>query len=406
VTEEMRVARGGLVLAINSGSSSIKFALFDNEGGVPAELARGTVNDKSDRGFEAMAPGGKVIVERTCSPGTPTSAILSDLLEWIDEFAGGERLTAVGHRIVHGGDQFLDPVELTGDRIDALEALAPLAPLHQARCLEPVRVIAALRPELLQVGCFDTAFHQTIDATVRRYGVPRRFEDAGIRKYGFHGLSYEHIAERLTEMCNQPSSGTVVAHLGSGASLCAVRDGRSYDTSMGFSVLDGLPMATRCGSIDPGVILYMQRHMGLSAAEIEDLLYHDSGLLGVSGISGDMRALIDSPDPRALEAVDLFAFHVSRQVALMANTLGGIDRLVFTGGIGEHQGVVRADVCARLAWLGIGIDKDANDRSAACISAGGSRVSVLVIPADEEGVIARHALAVRSALQNARVAWH
>jgi acetate kinase len=381
----------GLVLAVNSGSSSIKFALF-GPGDAPA-LVRGTLADGARPGFEARDAGGAVLVCQSLAEGTPAAAVFAGLLDWIESFAGAGRLTAVGHRIVHGGDAFAVPVELTPETIEALAALTPLAPLHQPRCLQPVGVIAALRPGLLQIGCFDTAFHRSMAPTVRRYGLPRRFEQLGIRKFGFHGLSYEHIADRLHAMGKDTGSPTVVAHLGSGASLCAMTDGQSRDTTMGFSVLDGLPMATRCGEVDPGAILYMQRQLGLGLAEVEDILYHDSGLLGVSGLSGDMRELLDSPDPRAAEAVDLFTFHVARQVAVMASTLGGIERLVFTGGIGEHQGAVRAAICARLAWLGVVLDVEANRRGGPSISAGGGRVPVLVIPADEERVIARHVLA-------------
>ena len=384
-----------LVLALNSGSSSIKFALFDSgAGGAPA-LARGTLSDGAKPGFEVRDASGAVTVRQSLAEGAPASAVFAGLLDWIDAVGGGRRLAAVGHRIVHGGESFCEPIQLTPETICVLSALTPLAPLHQPRCLQPVRRIAELRPDLVQIGCFDTAFHRSIDATTRRYGLPRRFEQQGIRKFGFHGLSYEHIADRLHGMGRDRGSPTVVAHLGSGASLCAMQDGLSRDTTMGFSVLDGLPMATRCGAIDPGVLLYMQRQMGLSVAELEDILYHESGLLGVSGISGDMRELLASPDECAAEAVDLFTFHVAREVAAMANTLGGIERLVFTGGIGEHLGAVRAAVCTRLSWLGVVLDPKANDHGGPCISAGGSRVSVFVIPADEERVIDRH---VRAAL--------
>ncbi|BDA85363.1 acetate kinase [Aureimonas sp. SA4125] len=384
---------GGLTLAINRGSSSVKFALFA-DAAAPA-LARGTLDDKTTPGFEASDAVGNLLVHRELAHGVPASEVFAALLGWIGDFLGERRLAAVGHRIVHGGHDFFEPAVLTAARMEALEALTPLAPLHQPRCLAPVRVIAELAPDLVQVGCFDTAFHRSIDATVRRYALPRRFEEKeGIRKYGFHGLSYEHIADRLETMRRDTGSPTVVAHLGSGASLCAMKDGRSHDTSMGFSVLDGLPMATRCGAIDPGAILYLQRHMGLSAAEVEDILYHEAGLLGVSGITGNMRDLLASSDPHAAESVDLFTFHVAREVAVMANTLGGIERLVFTGGIGEHQAPIRAAICARLAWLGVVIDPEVNDRGGPCISAGGSRVGVLVIPADEERVIARHVQSV------------
>ena len=323
MTDATPSAAPGLLLVINSGSSSWKFAVFDSDGAEGPALARGTLSDGPASGFEAEDLRGNLLVRRRLDGGSSSDGVFAGLVEWVEGLPGGRILTSVGHRIVHGGEEFFDPVVLTGDRIKSLAQLTPLAPLHQPRCLEAVRILAELRPQLPQVACFDTAFHRSIDAIVRRYGLPRRFEEQGIRKYGFHGLSYEHVADRLAEMGENTNARTVVAHLGSGASVCALRDGRSRDTSMGFSVLDGLPMATRCGSIDPGAILYMQRHLELDAAEIEDLLYHDAGLLGVSGISGDLRVLVASKDPHAIAAVEFYCFHVARQVAIMASVKPG-----------------------------------------------------------------------------------
>jgi acetate kinase len=277
--------------------------------------------------------------------------------------------------------------------MEALDALTPLAPLHQPRCLAPMRTILSLRSEVPQIACFDTAFHHGLAPPVSRFALPRRFEEIGIRRYGFHGLSYEYIAGRLADLSPAlAGSRTVVAHLGNGASLCAMRNGQSVDTTMGLTALDGLVMGTRCGAIDPGVLLYLQQALKMSVSEVERLLYHESGLLGVSGISQDARTLLASSDPKAAEALDLFVFRIAREVAAMANSLGGLECLVFTGGIGEHADAVRSAVCARLRWLGVELDPEANDHSRAQISARESRVDVRIIPTDEEIMIARHCL--------------
>jgi acetate kinase len=266
--------------------------------------------------------------------------------------------------------------------------------LHQPRSLAPIRALTALRPRLLQVGCFDTAFHQTIARMVARIALPREYEAEGVRRYGFHGLSYEYIARRLREISPRLAAGrTVVAHLGNGASLCAMRDGKSVDTTMGFSALDGLVMGTRCGSIDPGVLLYLLQEKGISPDRLEHLLYEESGLLGVSGISADMRTLAASDDPRAREALELFVFRAARETAALANTLDGLECLVFTAGIGENSAPIRSAICAKLEWLGVRIAAAANEAHAELISAPDSAVTVLVIPTDEELVVARCALA-------------
>jgi acetate kinase len=256
-----------------------------------------------------------------------------------------------------------------------------------------MRTIMSLRPQLPQIAAFDTAFHHALAPPVSRFALPRRFEDIGIRRYGFHGLSYEYIASRLAGLSpSLAGARTVVAHLGNGASLCAMRNGQSVDTTMGLTALDGLVMGTRCGAIDPGVLLYLQQALGMSVSDVERLLYRESGLLGVSGISEDVRTLLASSDPRAAEALDLFAFRIAREVSAMASSLGGLECLIFTGGIGEHAGAVRSAVCARLSWLGVEVDLEANKLSKAEISSKGSRVDVRIIPTDEEIVIARHCL--------------
>jgi acetate kinase len=317
-------------------------------------------------------------------------------LDWIEAELGAESLVGIGHRVVHGGRNFVEPVCLTAEVIDTLERLTPLAPLHQPRSLAPIRALAALRPQCVQIGCFDTAFHQAIDATVRRFALPRKYEEEGVVRYGFHGLSYEHIAGRLAEISpGLAAARTVVAHLGNGASLCAIRNSRSVDTTMGFSALDGLVMGTRCGAIDPGVLFYLLLEKGLPPADLEQLLYKQSGLLGVSGISGDMRTLSESEEAHAREAIELFVFRAARETAALANTLGGLDCLVFTAGIGEHSAPIREAICEKLRWLGVRIDAHANEAHAELISNSDSSVEVRVIPTDEEFVIAHHVLAVR-----------
>jgi acetate kinase len=301
----------------------------------------------------------------------------------------------VGHRIVHGGPQFAAPVAITSEVLAALEALTPLAPLHQPLGLRPVEALARARPQLLQVACFDTAFHHGLQPPVSRYAIPRAYEAKGIRRYGFHGLSYEHIARRLGEISpHLLARKAVVAHLGSGASLCAMQDGISVDTTMGFSALDGLVMATRPGAIDPGILLYLLEEEGMSPKALEEMLYHRSGLLGVSGLSGDMRELLASEDARAREAVELFTFRIARETAALANSLDGLELLVFTGGIGEHAAPIRAMVASRLRWLGVRLDPAANAEAAERIDAPQSAVEIRIIPADEELAIARHTAAL------------
>jgi len=384
------------VLTINAGSSSLKFALFrEHDERRLAPTSRGQIEGIGTAPhFLAKDPDGAVLGEQRWPPGGGQTheALLNHLLGWVDSHLGDSELAGVGHRVVHGGPMHAKPERVTAGLLRLLEDLTPLAPLHQPHNLAPIRAIAAARPDLPQVACFDTAFHHTMPAVATRFALPREYEAAGVRRYGFHGLSYEFIAGRLRECAPALASGRVItAHLGNGASLCAMRDGRSVDTTMGFTALDGLVMGTRCGAIDPGVLLYLEQQRGTTPAQLEDLLYHRSGLLGVSGgIGSDMRMLLESADSRAREAVALFVFRIAREAGALASSLGGLDGLVFTAGIGEHAPEIRAMVCDRLGWLGIRLDAAANARPNGRISAADSRVEVWVIPTDEEAMIARH----------------
>jgi acetate kinase len=367
------------ILTLNAGSSSIKFALFEAHEPEPKLLFRGVMDRQADdAAFVIEDAAGRSVPADRSEPTDTKSGIADTLLRRIETMPGGRQIDAVGHRIVHGGPKFTAPVMLDAKIVDELARLTPMAPLHQPACLELVSDILSSRPSLRQIACFDTAFHRTLDPIYRRFALPRDFEAKGIRRYGFHGLSFEHIARH----CGRPGQRMVVAHLGAGASVCAIRDGRSVNTSMSMTPLDGLMMATRSGAIDPGAILYLQKSQGMSVAEVEHLLYHESGLLGVSGISADMRVLLASDDTHAKQAVDQFCARVAEQIAVMATSMNGMDLMVFTGGIGEHSPEIRDKICARLEWLGLGSE----DRQ----SNGDHRVQVKTIPANEELVIAIH----------------
>ena len=386
----------GAILALNAGSSSIKFGLYEvREGsGLGLKSKGGIEGIGGDPHFTATDAAGLILEDKHWrGKDAEYDAMLAALLAWAEGHVQPDALAAVGHRVVHGGCRFTDPVRLTAEILRQLDALTPLAPLHQPHSLAPIRALMTLRPGLPQVACFDTAFHRTMPAVATRFALPREYEVEGVRRYGFHGLSYEYIARTLRQTVPRLAAGrVVVAHLGNGASLCAMRDGRSQDTTMGFTALDGLVMGTRCGTLDAGVVLYMLQQKGLPANEVEHVLYERSGLLGVSGISSDMRTLLASSDPRAHEAVELFAFRVAQQTAVMAASLGGLDGFVFTGGIGEHAVDARAMVCERLHWLGVALDAVANTGGVGRISGPGSRVEVHVIPTDEEVTIAQHTL--------------
>ncbi len=385
------------LLTLNAGSSSLKFVLFGLSGALPARSCQGEVEGIGDRPhFAVRDASGAVLAERRWPSDTAPDheVLLAYLLDWVDAHLGVSRLIACGHRVVHGGADHVAPERVTAKLLTELEGLTPLAPLHQGHSLAAIRAVQTARPGLDQVACYDTAFHHELEPVVRRFALPRHWEDVGVRRYGFHGLSYEHIAERLGVLSPRLAAGrTIAAHLGNGASLCALKAGRSVDTTMGMTPLDGLVMGTRCGAIDPGVVIYLMRQHGLDAAEVEDLLYHGSGLLGVSGISNDVRTLLNSNEPAAREALELFAFHVARQTGALSATLGGIDGFVFTGGIGEHAAAIRAAICNRLTWLGVVLDESANRAGNGRISAVDSAAEVWVIPADEEAVIARHTIA-------------
>jgi acetate kinase len=385
------------VLVLNSGSSSIKFGLFDMSAAEPTLLCKGLLDEHETKPrLVVKSPVDEDLFEtRSKASDADSDHLFADVLGFIENRFGEHRLRAVGHRVVHGGPDYSGPVELTDDVYARLEALTPLAPLHQPRCLEPVRTIRTIRPALTQIACFDTAFHHNLIPPTSRFAIPRRYEERGVRRYGFHGLSFEYVAGRLAEIAPQlVAKHTVIAHLGNGASLCALRDRRSIDTTMGLTPLDGLVMGTRSGTIDPGVLLYLQQHEKMSIEDVQHLLYHESGLFGVSGISSDMRVLLASGEAAAREAVELFTFRAAQQVAMMATTLGGLDCLVFTGGIGEHAKEIRSAIAERLGWLGVRVDAAANDAARERISSSDSTVDVFVIPTNEELMIARHCAAV------------
>ncbi len=384
-----------VLVTVNAGSSTIKIGLFAVDG--PERLAKSLIDlRKSPLSFEIEDGAGHASLDLSGAAADDLHAVVDVMLRALVERFATMRIVMIGHRVVHGGDRFDGPALVTGEVIEALEALTTLAPLHQPQSLRLIRAVQSRHPDLPQSASFDTAFHRTQDEVVRRFALPRALHEEGIKRYGFHGLSYRFIAGELARRMPDTEGGkAVVAHLGSGASLCALDRGVSRDTSMGFSTLDGIPMATRCGALDPGVMLHlMGRH---DQAEMEELLYHRSGLLGVSGISADSRVLLQSEQPEAMEALALSTFRIAGEIARLGTTLGGLDTLVFTAGIGEHQPAIRSAVCERLAWLGVVLDETANRDNAPTISAPSSRVAVLVLPTDEEQVIATEALSVRPA---------
>lgn len=389
------MALPSILLTFNAGSSSVKIGIFRIER-TTAEMIGKAVIDLRAKPLVFEVSHGPEPFEAEME-----SAVTADLHEVIDEafkiladhFAMDD-VVAAGHRVVHGGDRFLGPVALDDSAIEAIEALTPLAPLHQPEALRFIRAVRHLRPDLAQTASFDTAFHGTQDPLVRRLAIPRALHDAGIKRYGFHGLSYKFVAAELARRAEKLVGKTVIAHLGSGASLCALDDGVSRDCSMGFSTLDGIPMATRPGWLDAGVLLHLIGQKKMAYADVEDLLYHRSGLLGVSGTSADTRVLLADHSPEAAEAIDLFTLRIAGEIGRMASTLGGIDTLVFTAGIGEHQPDIRAKVVERLGWLGGRIDAAANAKNAFVISEADSRLAIHVVATNEEQVIADEALSI------------
>lgn len=381
------------LVTLNAGSSTVKLGLFRFAPDGPVGLLRGVISFANDPlRLRIDDADGRREYGLGMPPSADIQAVMAATLERLGEHADLANIRVVGHRVVHGGDGFAGPAVLNAQVVEALEQLTPYAPLHQGQSLDLVRAIHVLRPDLLQTASFDTAFHQSNAELVRRYAIPRELHARGIKRYGFHGLSYKFISGFLARQ-GDPGR-TVVAHLGSGASLCAIHGGKSRDTSMGFSTLDGIPMATRCGALDPGVPLHLLEYGDETPQSLREMLYHRSGLLGMSGISSDSRDLLADPAPQAREAIEVFNFRIAGEVARLATTLEGLDTLVFTAGIGENQPPIRADICARLKWLGVALENEANEANASIISAPDSQVKVMVAPTDEEQVIAEEAFSV------------
>ncbi|MGE5478516.1 MAG: acetate/propionate family kinase [Bacteroidales bacterium] len=387
------------ILVINAGSSSIKFSLFLTNGdGKPLLSSKGQVEGINVAPhFIAQGPDNAVLAEQRWPADSDLNHedLLKHLIDWVEDHLDGATLVAAGHRVVHGGPKYATPVLVDDHVLDELEGFVQLAPLHQPHNLAPIRALAKIHPDLQQVACFDTAFHRSNPKVATTFALPRQLTEEGVRRYGFHGLSYEFIARRLREIDPKAAAGkVVVCHLGSGASMCAIQDGKSVASTLGFTAVDGLPMGTRTGNLDPGVILYLLQQKGMGVKDIETLLYKRSGLLGVSGISNDMRVLLESDDPHAQEAVELFCYRINRELGSLAAAMGGLDALVFTAGIGEHSAPVREKVCALASWMGIDLDPAANAAHAVQVSTAASRVPVYVIPTNEEMMIAKHTRAV------------
>lgn len=416
--------RAGAIVVINAGSSSIKFAAFSDSppgctgtSAAPAALQRLLHGKIQSLGSPSRIPASMSAWDGNGQPLTampevtrvaqdnPHEAVddhyartVRSLWQWLGQQLPGHTVRCVAHRVVHGGEHLSAPALVTPALLEQLHALIPLAPLHQPHNLAAITALAAVDSTLVQVACFDTAFHAGQDWVEQAYALPQHIRDAGVRRYGFHGLSYEYIASQLPAHLGAQAGGrVVVAHLGNGASMCALHHGRSVATSMGFTALDGLMMGTRCGSLDPGVVLYMARQMHMGIDEIEHLLYHDSGLLGISQIDSDMRVLQASDDPRAAAAIDLFVHRIHRELGALAAVLGGLDALVLTAGIGEHSSAIRQRVCANAAWLGLQTSASPQPSPTGCLSAPGSRVSAWVIPTNEELMLAQHAHTVLAA---------
>jgi acetate kinase len=390
----MTTATEPLIGVINAGSSSLKFSFYEGKKRLLAGEIDGIgVRPKASAigsDGEAIAPpelGGK--------PATTPSELLPAIIPWARERLGDRRVAALGHRVVHGGMRHSRPARVTPELLAELEALVPLAPLHEPHNLAPIRMAQQLDPDLPQVACFDTAFHRTAPEVEQAFALPYSLYEEGVRRYGFHGLSYEYIASVLPQRAPEIAGGrVVVAHLGNGCSACALQGGVSMATTMGFTALDGLPMGTRCGELDAGVVLHLIQQKNMSPDAVVDLLYRRSGMLGLSGISSDFRELLASTAPRARFAVELFCYRVARHIGSLAAALGGVDGVVFTAGVGENAAPVRGAVCRACAWLGLELDEAANREHRERISTPASRVRAYVIKTDENLMIARHARAL------------
>lgn len=382
--------RQKLLLSFNAGSSTVKIGIFAHEAQGARRIGKGVIDFRAEPLTFHLVEGPAVFdVPLVAKTDDLLHDVLEEVFDWLGEHYDLDAVSAVGHRVVHGGDRFADAAIVDEEGLTAIESLVTLAPLHQPQNLRLIRAIAELKPGLPQTASFDTAFHCTQSDTVRRFAIPREWFDKGVKRYGFHGLSYAFIAGALKTLEPETVGGrAVVAHLGSGASLCALEHGLSRDTSMGFSTIDGVPMATRSGAIDPGVLFHLMDARGLSIKQVEEMIYKQSGLLGLSGISADSRVLLETPSKEACEALDVFTFRIAGEVARLAASLGGLDTLVFTAGIGENQPTIRRSVVERLRFLGLLLDSEANDRNEAVISREESRVTIRVIATDEEQVIA------------------
>ena len=386
------------LLVINAGSSSIKFAIYQQDASSKPLIANASgqidgIGNQPD--FRIQNHLGFVLINRKLSinKAHDHASAIKLILNWLWVYLADGILLAVGHRVVHGGQHYSAPVLINETVLAELETLIPLAPLHQPHNLATIRALLDIKPSLPQVACFDTAFHHTQPQVAQRFALPHHFIDEGIRRYGFHGLSYEYIASALPFLDPAlTNANVIVAHLGSGASLCALYKGNSIATTMGFSPLDGLVMGTRCGNIDAGVLLYLMDHYNMDARALENLLYHQSGLLGVSGISNDMRTLLASDAPQAHEAIELFVYRTGREIGSLAAALGGLDALVFTGGIGEHSATIRSRISHHAIWLGLELNDTANETGASFISTEGSKVSAWIVATDENLMIAKHTL--------------
>jgi acetate kinase len=385
---------GALIGVVNAGSSSLKFSIYEGDtcllnGQVDGIGVRPAASAKTGTGEKLPPPD-----LSAAPPRTPADALVA-LMPWLQDWLAGRQLAAIGHRVVHGGPHHAAPARVTQALLDDLATFIPLAPLHQPHNLAPIRAALARNPALPQVACFDTAFHRTIPEVAQLFALPYEMAERGIRRYGFHGLSYEYIASVLPQAAPAIAGGrVVVAHLGNGASLCALKAGRSMATTMGFSALDGLPMGTRCGQLDPAVVLHLMTTEGMDATAVEALLYRNSGMLGLSGVSSDFRELLASTAPRAKLAIEVFVHQVARNIASLAGAMGGIDGLVFTAGVGENAAAIRAAVCEACAWMGVTLDAAANAARGPCITTAASRVAAFVIPTDENLMIARHTSAL------------
>ncbi len=386
------------ILVVNAGSSSVKFQVFGlAAAGDPRRLIKGQMDGIGTQPrLRAESSDGSSLIDKSYAPRqiADVAAAIAAAGDWLRE-TQTFTLAAVGHRVVHGGPQYDRPVVVDHAVLASLQRYVSLAPLHQPNNLAPIQTLLARRPELVQVACFDTAFHRDHSKVADHFAIPESFYTEGVRRYGFHGLSYEYVAGRLRDMAPAVAKGRViVAHLGSGASMCALDNGRSVESTMGFTALDGLPMGTRPGQIDPGVILYLIAVKGMSPAALEELLYRESGLKGMSGISNDMRELERSEAPGAALAIDYFVYRIGLNAGMLAAALGGLDAFVFTAGIGEHSANIRARVAEKLSWLGVAFDPRANAEGKSLISQPESRVGLYVIPTDEELMIARHTLSL------------